>query len=124
MDTSETYIKMSDNDLVQSLAELLSLETKQCSHFVKADDHKTIIWASNMIVTPPAIKFIRLFRQDQLQEMLDEKIAWVLAKDFAAKVYHLSSDTGMSMEQLWLAFVMSERYQKIWDGTDWIKDKA
>lgn len=26
-----------------------------------------------------------------------------------------------SMEQLWLAFVMKEKYGKIWDGEDWVK---
>ena len=26
-----------------------------------------------------------------------------------------------SMEQLWLAFVMKVKYQKVWSGTDWIK---
>ena len=26
-----------------------------------------------------------------------------------------------SMEQLWLAFVMKEKYGKIWNGTDWVK---
>ena len=28
-----------------------------------------------------------------------------------------------SMEQLWLAFVMSELYQKRWDGEQWITSK-
>ena len=26
-----------------------------------------------------------------------------------------------SMEQLWLAFVMKENYNKVWSGNDWIK---
>jgi len=26
----------------------------------------------------------------------------------------------LSMEQLWLAFVMKEKYNKIWDGKEWI----
>jgi len=28
-----------------------------------------------------------------------------------------------SMEQLWLAFVMKEKYNKIWNGENWIKEK-
>ena len=28
-----------------------------------------------------------------------------------------------SMEQLWLAFVMKEKYEKTWDGTNWIENK-
>ncbi len=30
---------------------------------------------------------------------------------------------GTSMEQLWLAFVMLEKYQKFWNGKDWIKNE-
>jgi len=26
-----------------------------------------------------------------------------------------------SMEQLWLAFVMNEKYNKVWNGKDWMK---
>ena len=25
-----------------------------------------------------------------------------------------------SMEQLWLAFIMREKYQKVWSGTEWV----
>ncbi len=28
-----------------------------------------------------------------------------------------------SMEQLWLAFVMKEKYNKVWDGEEWINEK-
>jgi len=28
-----------------------------------------------------------------------------------------------SIEQLWLAFVMHEKYQKIWNNEKWIKDR-
>ena len=27
---------------------------------------------------------------------------------------------SLSMEQLWLAFVMSGLYQKVWSGIDWV----
>jgi len=27
-----------------------------------------------------------------------------------------------SMEQLWLAFVMKEKFGKVWDGEDWVKE--
>jgi len=27
-----------------------------------------------------------------------------------------------SMEQLWLAFIMSEKYGKVWNGDDWVKE--
>ncbi len=74
---------------------------------------------------------IWLPRQDQLQEMLSEiqkekpiirdnpiwlagaLIEWVACDPAYA-------NKGASMEQLWLAFVMKEKYDKIWDGEDWI----
>jgi len=66
-------------------------------------------------------KYIWLPRQDQLQEMVRDlfPVSWVLAKEFAEKAYHLSADTNMSMEQLWLAFVMKEEFGKVWTGEEW-----
>jgi len=75
-------------------------------------------------------------RQDQLQEMVIDKgesrrdELWRITCDFEAFVlayciigrgdYRLRDFT--SMEQLWLAFVMKEKYQKVWDGNGWIKE--
>ncbi len=79
---------------------------------------------------PPATQesFIWLPRQDQLQEIVGglEKgfIDW---QNWLGNVYgynyggkpngHLRIFT--SFEQLWLAFVMKEKFNKVWDGTDW-----
>jgi len=71
--------------------------------------------------------YIWLPRQDQLQQMVDNK---------AGREYHFkfnpnnkimvwkgeTSDwicSGDSMEQLWLAFCMAEIYNKSWDGKEW-----
>lgn len=74
---------------------------------------------------------IWLPRQDQLQEMvkwkdetdgqlLDRCHVWFL--DWA----HTKSSEpfNLSMEQLWLAFVMKEEYQKRWDSdkSEWVKE--
>jgi len=68
-------------------------------------------------------------RQDQLQKIVDKQyftIEWyngvTLYLPFAATVCfdnpkHCKQFT--SMEQLWLAFVMKEKYDKFWDGKDW-----
>ena len=32
-------------------------------------------------------------------------------------------DKNYSMEQLWLAFVMKDKYKKVWNGEDWIKGR-
>jgi predicted Abi (CAAX) family protease len=71
--------------------------------------------------------------QDQLQAMVTGKgiIAgdWrdVLAR-FVDELWTFEDEHRVgywriftSMEQLWLAFVMKEQYNKVWNGKDWIK---
>ena len=64
-----------------------------------------------------------LFRQDQLQKMVMDKNLYLqdsIAKwcnDVWSFAYRNKQIT--SMEQLWLAFVMKEKYNKTWNGTDW-----
>ena len=66
--------------------------------------------------------WIILFYQDQLQGMLrewsrpwDNYLMILNFKQFIQKIYNKES-----MEQLWLAFVMLEKFNKKWDGNDWI----
>ena len=71
-------------------------------------------------------------RQDQLQEMIDwfkytkldfcngtnkayKLMLWVTLESPGSYWIH-----GNSMEQLWLAFVMKEKYNKVWNGEDWV----
>lgn len=87
----------------------------------------------DILVPPFALeRFIWLPRQDQLQELvihrghphhLDNLITsfdnWyfygrgMLGQD--------KEEDFPSMEQLWLAFVMKEKYNKTWDGERWLK---
>ena len=75
---------------------------------------------------------ICIFSQDQLQEMV-LKIGnhpWSLFWDIEDWLSKIAGDSYeyinvnkipfTSMEQLWLAFVMSELYSRRWDGNDWI----
>jgi hypothetical protein len=77
---------------------------------------------------------IWLPRQDQLQEMVGVKTAgdledcgllkgWDDGSGWAAIDGYRDSRIfdNFSMEQLWLAFVMKEKYNKTWDGVDWVK---
>ena len=75
-------------------------------------------------------------RQSQLQEIYiqslpkDEQesinIAVVMLDDFQDWVLNdcsgldWSYKTKVLMEQLWLAFLMKEKYNKIWNGKEWI----
>jgi hypothetical protein len=83
-------------------------------------------------------------RQDQLQDMLKDKIRYnhkntygyvkgPAPEGFIAGCLHQEFHKFMvyedqyifceafnSMEQLWLAFVMHEKYNKRWDGKEWV----
>jgi len=70
--------------------------------------------------------------QDQLQEMINHDTIEIISfKPTLGKEYDLIAYTskgsvkfsGKTMEQLWLAFVMSEKFSKTWDWNDW-KDTA
>lgn len=37
------------------------------------------------------------------------------------EIIKLLNNYDASMEQLWLAFVMKEKYNKVWNGEDWVK---
>jgi len=71
------------------------------------------------------IKAVWLPRQDQLQERVIEKYAtpWDLAIAFSNV---LMGDTASyfdnfdSMEKLWLAFIMLEKYKKQWKDGEWV----
>jgi hypothetical protein len=74
-------------------------------------------------------------RQDQLQEMIIIENAkfpvYVLERKFNTFIDHIGEiyhpkiwQKFDSMEQLWLVFVMKEKFNKIWDGETWIEEKG
>lgn len=74
---------------------------------------------------------IWLPRQDQLQEMINESWENVLyefyqfiSDDDCGRTYYSEDKVNKyeSMEQLWLAFVMKEKYSKVWNGKEWKKE--
>ncbi len=69
----------------------------------------------------------QLYQQDQLQDFLNEEqnnilgrlslfCEWIVESLEPVGIY--ASDEYDSLEQLWLAYVMKERYQKIWDNKE------
>ena len=62
-------------------------------------------------------------RQDQLQKMILEVVDYettaLLESKFHKFLTWLDEWDFTSMEQLWLAFVMHEKYNKHWNGKDW-----
>jgi len=71
------------------------------------------------------IKAVWLPRQDQLQEMVIENYAtfWDLAIAFSNVLMGenaLYFEQFDSMEKLWLAFIMLEKYKKKWKEEEWV----
>ena len=74
---------------------------------------------------------IPLWEQDQLQEMLPEDhiiklenlVDWLCDGDWDGGFFNDYAESFTSREQLELAFVMKEKYQKRWDGENWIKEE-
>ena len=135
MDTSETYIKQSD------CPEIQDIKHKGSKHHFYLEYGDYTFWGGVMIICSQkydlvfgkADKVTWLPRQDQLQEMVipeDEKDCLnkyiVLLDDFQDWV--LNDCTGLewahlhavTMEQLWLAFVMKEKFNKTWNGDKWV----
>ncbi len=128
MDTTETYIKMADCPGIQgrhrvTLGDWYKDRNRDDSVDICADDQ----WYSADLQA----QLIWLPRQDQLQEMVRHHrrcdIPYWLLLDFSDwvrscdwRLQNLGTDPALvSMEQLWLAFVMKEKHQKVWDGAQW-----
>ena len=118
MDTSEQYMKMCEKaEEIQGLRDTShrGFPTPCFSY------HENDVWF-NPVDNKPAIWLPRF---DQLQEMLDtEEIEPNLIP--YDKLFHFTSWVRVedvpftSMEQLWLAFIMKEKFNKVWDGEIWI----
>jgi hypothetical protein len=125
MDTSETYIKMCDCPEIQGLRKSLN------GDFVYDLVSEKIIVKSEFQGSP--INSTWLPRQDQLQEMASLKhffIDFIFSEKNIAMTTETLVELGKndtiqqfyqatSMEQLWLAFVMKEKFNKTWSGTEW-----
>jgi hypothetical protein len=73
-----------------------------------------------------AIKAVWLPRQDQLQEIIIENYAmpWDLAVAFSNVLMDQNAsyfEKFDSMEKLWLAFIMLEKYKKKLEEEEWVK---
>ena len=124
MDTSKQYIEMCDCPEIQ--------EPKRAAGLVHGDyisptqrlDQWDIVYDPSKAFRYGLLECIWLPRQDQLQEMVDGDDLFMSICDFAAFVeiscIRARGDFRLrdfhSMEQLWLAFVMKEKYNKVWNG--------
>jgi len=60
-------------------------------------------------------------RQDQLQQMISDDIGHLVSNIKVFFESRIVPETCGSMEQLWLAFVMREKFSKTWDGGEWVE---
>jgi len=133
MDVSSEYVKMCEK----------AEEIQELKHGYGYDD--VVLCDRYLHKDIPLVQskgFLWLPRQDQLQEMVWKEIteksnssavwsSWDIFVQCIGEMMHCSDcgkaynnyDKFTSMEQLWLAFLMNEKYDKVWDGEDWTGGK-
>ena len=60
-------------------------------------------------------------RQDQLQEMVIGSDDTITLTEYFLNTVSLYFNRKLSMEQLWLMYVMKKKYSKQWDSKKWKK---
>lgn len=144
MDTSETYIKMCEKaEEIQAIADEhwdeFSMSCWHSPNHVQCKGHfsdwhmayKYCPVCGKALKITPEYSFCHRFldddttwlpRQDQLQEMVIGKVEmWTTAITGLHNLAKFAETIEFgSMEQLWLAFVMKEKYSKVWNGDEWV----
>ena len=137
MDTTETYIKMADDPDIQGL--YTRDDRLNPKNFAYCKTHDTLVkeifgdyecgeCPVEWTVGDSIDGWIVLPRQDQLQEMVEGQLrdkfdrfdVWCHSKTGFPGAWSDWTLQFTSVEQLWLAFVMKEKYNKVWDGDKWI----
>lgn len=126
MDTSPEYVKMcaKAEDIQQQRPEV-SLDTKTNEFWGSMQNYCQPNDVGGIDVN---CVYVWLPRQDQLQEMFGparpDALRGILkfyeSDDFTG-YYIEDKEMFFSYEQLWLHFVMRERFGKRWTGEEWVK---
>jgi hypothetical protein len=148
MDTSEMYIKMCRE--AKEIQKLRTDEDAGEKNFFRYKNGDMIFYYHDDYKEPmtnfydsmaddeggfgyDATGSVWLPRQDQLQEMIDD-LFFDYQRDYKmpdpmgmvdhfadfAEEWEWNNRYGFSMEKNWLAFVMKEKFNKTWNGTEWI----
>ena len=122
MDTSKQYIEMCDCEEIQEQKHAPPLEIQQCV-VMYGTTGRALYYYNDYFVEMGEV-FIWLPRQDQLQALVDNDFngfVWYVDGCYGIGVDEFSVDNEElpSMEQLWLKFVMGEKYDKFWDDV-WV----
>ena len=132
MDTTELYIKMCEQSWPDLKAYRIYLSRKL--RMLYALERKVVFWRDS-VNTSNYDRGFPLWEQDQLQEMLRDVERLNTSIHNITLAYNFARFCGIddedsegssniyirkgSMEQLWLSFVMHEKYGKVWDGEQW-----
>jgi hypothetical protein len=128
VDISKTYTKMCDKSTEIQILKPHYLEGEFVSNREDFEVQQAGDWLPNSDE-----QYIWLPRQDQLQEMIRQSFETELERECLNVWYNVNQrffsfwrdsptleQLHGTMEQLWLAFVMKEKYNKVWNGKDWI----
>ena len=145
MDKSETFIKMCDCPEIQEDHEYTDgnyvayIRGRNGWAWAFNGTPQVELYYGGHYFDDNKIEFCWLPRQDDLQKMVEEVIGKThfvfrfnefvessylpithqLAYTYFANLDDDKRDTVVSMEQLWLAFVMKEKYNKVWTNNEW-----
>lgn len=133
MDTSAEYIKMCNCEEIQGIWSpwhgdfyIHSGELKYLGETI--DGIRKNVINCRKVMNEPCIEFLRkilwLPRQDQLQKMVWDNQASDIMNicGLLDRLQHMPIGFDCrSMEQLWLAFVMHEKFNKKWNGEKWVE---
>ena len=124
MDISETYVKMC-RKTVEIQKEWNPVSGDSFTYSEPKHKDGIVLFESSILNISGWKEYgaTWLPRQDQLQEMIKEKPAYSVPIGMVTGLHHYTYSREAkfvnSMEQLWLAFVMKEKYGKVWNGEDW-----
>jgi len=121
------YIKMCDCPEVQE-----QWKPKFCDAFCKRSDGIVVHYLCNVEEWEPRAQDLKFYvwlpHQGQIQEMMPQcNCAICLTEEFYRFFENNLDglcDAGIeTLEQMWLAFYMHEKHNKVWDGEKWVKGK-
>jgi hypothetical protein len=140
MDTSPEYVKMCA--VADEIQKVWELSDGDFYYNQKRKDKSVIVVLNGWLNSRTSFDrfhqsdYSWLPRQDQLQEMImslyngDDPIYKIATKNSQCdillrrfKKFTLAEVSLLRLttfEQLWLAFIMKEKYNKIWDGNKWV----
>jgi len=122
MDTSQQYRKMcKEAEEIQQGKRELGLVHGDV-YYEPTTRQWDIIYDKHRCYRYGLLTCIWLPRQEDLQEMVGGSNFEVLDKFFGWREFDAPIELVKegSMEQLWLAFVMKEKYNKVWNGEKWV----